>query len=340
MINNTSRLPDPPNVIKAIRSGFDAITNHIGLVGFPVCLDVLLWFAPHLRIKGQIERLLSEMNSISSLLSADFQEMIQVSQGIWTEAAGRINLLAALRSYPVGVFSLMTSILPIEHPLGRPLFVEIQRPQTALLIAAGFFVIGVGLGGLYFGAVRQAALYDLIQWRTLIPQCPRFTAQSLLLSGIFFVFFLGLLILGSCAATGVALISITMGQAVVLLFGVMAFWLIFPLFFSPHGIFIKNLTAGRSLLNSLQLTSLTFFRTGFFIMIALLVTQGLTLLWQVSPEDSWLMVISILGHGFVSTGMLAASFVYYQDMNRWVNELRTIRKAEFACEDKNGNNNS
>jgi hypothetical protein len=59
-------------------------------------------------------------------------------------------------------------------------------------------------------------------------------------------------------------------------------------------------------------------------MLAILVNQGLNMVWQVAPEDSWLMLISIIGHAFVTTGMLSASFVYYQDITRWVEELKTL----------------
>lgn len=330
MNTKQSALPDPPSVLNAIRNGYDAITNHISLVLFPVALDLLLWFAPRLRVKMLIEGLIIEMNSVSSLLSGDFEEMLQASQEIWMDAAGRINLVAALRSFPVGVFSLLASILPTANPLGEPFFFEITQFQHVIILVILFFILGIVVGGLYFSAVRQAVLFDEIRWPLVFRQWPRRSAQALLLSLILVTVVLALLIFGSCVATGFAFFNVTIGQAVVLLIGIVAFWLVFPLFFSPHGIFVKNLKAGKSMVESIRLTNLTFFRSGFFIMIALLITQGLDVLWRVPPEDSWMMLISILGHGFVTTGMLAASFVYYQEMDRWVSELFFIQKAKQA----------
>jgi hypothetical protein len=121
---------------------------------------------------------------------------------------------------------------------------------------------------------------------------------------------------------------------VLLLFGIISFWLIFPLFFSPHGIFSGQYTAWRSLLRSIRLTNLTFYKTGFFILLAVVVNQGLNIVWQVPPENSWLMVISIIGHAFVTTGMLAASFVYYQEMTRWVEEIQQITKSTPILEER------
>jgi hypothetical protein len=320
------QLPDPPKVFKAIKTGYDAITNHIVLVLFPVVLDALLWFGPHLRVKSQIDRLIMEMNSVSNLLSSDFQEMLQTSQDVWITVGDRINLFAALRSFPVGIFSLLSSTLPIQNPVGKPINIEVEQLQLTVLISLGLFIVGILVGGLYFSAVQQAAVYDEINWKSVFRQWPWFAGQSLLLSALFVVLFLTVFILGSCLATGFAFFSVALGQAVILLIGVLTFWVLYPLFFSFHGIYIKRLKAGKSMIESVKLTNLTFFKTGMFILAALLVTQGLDILWQVPPENSWLMVISILGHSFVTTGMLAASFVYYKDMDRWVTELSELRK--------------
>jgi hypothetical protein len=78
------------------------------------------------------------------------------------------------------------------------------------------------------------------------------------------------------------------------------------------------------LISSIRFTNVTFTKTSMFIMLAILGNQGLKIVWQIPPENSWLMVISIIGHAFVTTGMLAASFIYYQDLIRWVEELNLI----------------
>ncbi len=115
---NKITLPEPPNVLKSIKNGFDAITKHLILLIFPIGLDLFLWFGPHLQIKSLIEGLIVDMSDMSELMPADFGEVMEAGQEIWMVAAERINLLIGLRSLPVGIFSLFTSILPIENPLG------------------------------------------------------------------------------------------------------------------------------------------------------------------------------------------------------------------------------
>jgi len=321
---NKIALPEPPNVLNSIRTGFDAITKHLVLLLFPIILDLILWFGPHIQIRTLIEGLIVEMNEVSQMFPADFARVLQEGEAIWSIAAERVNLLVALRSLPVGVFSLLSSILPTRNPLGSPIFWDVTNSGTAFLITLVIFLIGLVLGGLYFSAVRQAATYDEVKWRPILKDWPRVSLQSLLLSIIWLFFFLAVLVVGSCAATGITFISVALGQIAIILFGIVCFWMLFPLFFSPHGIYIQGEKALRSVISSVRLTNLTFMRTSLFIMLAIVVNQGLNLLWHVAPEESWLMVISILGHAFVTTGMLSASFVYYQDINRWVEELKAL----------------
>ena len=327
-------LPEPPNVLKSIRNGFDAITKHLVLLLFPIGLDLFLWFGPHLQIKSLIKGLILSMNEVPGLMPADFGEVVKAGQEIWTAAAERINLLIGLRSLPVGIFSLFTGILPIENPLGSPIFWDISSLGTALLIVLIAFTLGIFMGGLFFSAVRQVALYDDLNWRNIFQDWPRVSMQSGILSLIWIIFFMAILVVGSCAATGITLFSVSLGQMVIILFGIISFWLIFPLIFSPHGIYSKGQKAWKSILSSIRLTNLTFLKTSMFVLLVLLLNQGLNMLWQVPPENSWLMLISVIGHAFVTTGMLSASFVYYQDMNRWSDEIQSLGLPKPIAEER------
>jgi len=331
---NKITLPEPPNVLKSIRNGFDAITKHLILLLFPVGLDLFLWFGPHLQIKSLIKGLILSMNEVPGLMPADFGEVVKAGQEIWTAAAERINLLIGLRSLPVGIFSLFTGILPIENPLGSPIFWDISSLGTALLIVLIAFTLGIFMGGLFFSAVRQVALYDDLNWRNIFQDWPRVSMQSGILSLIWIIFFMAILVVGSCAATGITLFSVSLGQMVIILFGIISFWLIFPLIFSPHGIYSKGQKAWKSILSSIRLTNLTFLKTSMFVLLVLLLNQGLNMLWQVPPENSWLMLISVIGHAFVTTGMLSASFVYYQDMNRWSDEIQSLGLPKPIAEER------
>ena len=51
------------------------------------------------------------------------------------------------------------------------------------------------------------------------------------------------------------------------------------------------------------------------------------LLWRTPDEASWLMLVGIAGHAFVTTSLLAATFIYYRDADRWTED--TLRKMKL-----------
>jgi len=99
------------------------------------------------------------------------------------------------------------------------------------------------------------------------------------------------------------------------------FWLVVPLFFTPHGIFVRKQNAIISIMSSLRMSRFTLPTSSMFVLSVFLLSRGLGYLWKVPTSDSWLMLVGIAGHAFLSTTLLAASFVYYRDMNDWLQNV-------------------
>jgi len=97
--------------------------------------------------------------------------------------------------------------------------------------------------------------------------------------------------------------------------------LLLPLVFSPHGIFVNRRKVWSSVKDGMRLTRLTLPSTGLFFLVVLILSQGLDVLWKIPGEKSWLALIGIAGHAFVTTGLLAASFVYYRDADHWAQKI-------------------
>src|SRR3970282_1408181 len=117
-------LPPSPNLVIAFRAGFDAIANHIALIAFPVILDLFLWLGPRLRLTELIRSMMKQLIGWYSFQDAGMTDMLEAGKQAWSLLAEQFNLLAALRSYPVGIPSLMVSKLRMVAPRGRPAFVE------------------------------------------------------------------------------------------------------------------------------------------------------------------------------------------------------------------------
>ena len=44
----------------------------------------------------------------------------------------------------------------------------------------------------------------------------------------------------------------------------------------------------------------------------------LEFLWAIPADNSWLALVGIFGHAFITTALLASSFIYYHDMTTWL----------------------
>jgi len=113
-------------------------------------------------------------------------------------------------------------------------------------------------------------------------------------------------------------ISSTLGQIIFFVGALLLVWLIIPVFFSVHGIFILQLDAFRSILGSLRMVRFTLPNTGLFLLMFVIINTGMNFLWNTPSDNSWWMLVGIAGHAFVSTALLAASFIYYRDINAWL----------------------
>jgi hypothetical protein len=308
-------LPPPPGVIGSLRAGFDAITAHIGLILLPLGLDLLLWLGPRVSIRKLMQPVLEEVRRLAptaGLGASDVTSMLETYTGLLE----RFNLLIAIRTLPVGVASLMSGRMPVLSPLGIPPVLQVESGGQFLGLFLMLTVIGWMLGGLYFyrvaglviskpaagarhtpaGAVTQTILYSLI-WVVLL-----WTVGMPALFLVYLAF----------------AINALLGQGLLVFLGFASLWLLVPIFFSPHGIYVRKQNALASFLGGFQLTRFTLPSSSLFVLAVLLVGTGLNLLWAVPAEDSWLALVGILGHAFVTTALLASSFIYYQDMSLWL----------------------
>jgi hypothetical protein len=331
---NSQALPAPPNLFKTFAAGFDTITNHILLILFPIGLDLLIWFAPRLRLKELITSTVGDLVFQSQIVAPDLEtaEMLGSAQELWALFGEQFNLLVVLRSYPVGIPSLMASLLPLEAPVGTPALVEIN----SLIGVAGLFLlltfIGLVLGTLFFNSVAHAAVSNEIRWRQILLDWPWLSTQVSLLALTWFVLLLGISIPASCAISIAALSSSAFGQCAVLIYGGFLIWIIFPLLFSAHGIFVNRKKVWPSIKHGFLITKMTLPTTSLFFVAVLLLSQGMDILWRIPPINSWLMLIGLAGHAFIKTGLLSASFIYYRDADRWIRSLQSQNTQESSSD--------
>jgi hypothetical protein len=306
-------------------AGFDAVTNHIYLILLPIGLDLLIWLSPRFRLKDLIDVVISDLFSQSIVAAPDLesQGIFDAAQELWTLIGEQFNILIGLRSYPVGIPSLMTSILPLETPLGLPNFIEINSFSGGFVLFILFTFLGLVLGTLFYKAVAWAAIATESKWQNIFLDWPWMSVQVIFLALVWFGIFVGISIPASCVISLAAMGNLAFGQCAFLIYGGLLIWIIFPLLFSAHGIFVNNQKVWPSIKRGVHITRLTLPTTSLFFISVLLLSQLLDLLWRIPPEDSWLMLIGLSGHAFVATGLLSASFIYYRDADQWIRSIQS-----------------
>ncbi|MEJ2597187.1 MAG: hypothetical protein P8Z00_02580 [Anaerolineales bacterium] len=330
---DTQALPAPPSLIKSILAGFDAVSNHISLIFFSVAIDLLLWLGPHLALSTLIHGLFDQAAAMPSMNTPEMADMVSASREMWSAVAAKFNLMSVIRSYPIGVPSLMVSSAPTAVPGGSPAVWQIPSVGAALGIFILLTLSGLLVGTLYFQMIAQATLEDKIDLRTTLARWPRSALQVFLLALMWVALLIALSIPFSCLLSFSLVAGMGIGQFAILLFGGLVVWLLFPLVFSPHGIFAYKYPMWTSLREGIRLTRATLPSTGLFLLIILVISEGLDMLWRVPAETSWFTMIGVTGHAFITAALLSATFIYYRDATVWLQGLLERSKMALAEEE-------
>ncbi len=317
----------PPRIMKAIIAGFNAVTNHIGLILFPILLDVLIWFGPQLRLDSLLSPLIESANrTLLAYNGADMQQIVESAGEAWAIIIDRLNLTSTLSTFPIGIPSLISGAGYKLSPLGTSPQIEISTFSIAVLSFLILAAFGILLGSFYFNAVSRSTQPEKtkLSLSNIINQIINSYGMILLM----ILVAVSLLIPGLFIISIFALFSPVLSQIVLLIVSFLLLWLLIPLVFSPHGIFINQLNVIHSITTSIRLVRAFLPSTGLFLLLAILMAQGLDSLWLAAPDSSWLTLVGITGHAFVYTSLLAASFVYYRQGLEWMEiNLKQLNKS-------------
>ncbi|MGE5221173.1 MAG: hypothetical protein ACM3PY_01975 [Omnitrophica WOR_2 bacterium] len=315
---NMQVIPAPPSLMASLLAGFDAVTTHLGLLLFPIALDVFLWLGPHVGMRGLIQAFVQRMMAGQPATSPDTGQLLQANQ-MWQFITDHLNLMSALRFYPVGIPSLMWSRMPLAAPapLVPPVF-EVRSLLSALGLWLLLSVAGLILGSLYFGAVAYSVNPAIRERLAFFRTWPKASLQVFLLTLFIGMLLIAISIPASCIILALAQGSSMLGSLALLLYGLAVLWLLFPLIFSPHGIFIYQDSVMASMRKSVRIVRMTLPSTGMLVLAIFVISNGMDLLWASPAENSWLALVGVVGHGFITTGLLASTLIYYRNADRWI----------------------
>lgn len=322
-------------MIPVLVAGFNTVASKIYLILIPVLLDLVLWFAPKLSVKNLLMPLLDEtISTLTKLGTTDMTATLAATGKIWTETLSQFSMLTALRTIPVGVPSIIARMVNQSNPLGTPLVIEIPSESLALLIFVGLTLIGFFIGTVYFNLLSRNTAPETEKLQ--LKQLGRQFVQNVWMALILLVVGLFLLIPVTFFISLFSIFGSGISQVLILTAGFILLWMLIPLSFSPHGVFVSQQKAMPSMMLSARLVRNFLPGTGTFVLICALISEGLNMVWTVTPTNSWLTLLGILGHAFIVTGLIVSTFIYYREGLKWMQESMMHPSAVTSKKPDNG----
>ena len=292
-------------VLATLAAGFEVTTAHWWLALLPAILDAFYWLGPRLSSRPLLLRLAGFLRQ---------EEMMAEIASELADVAAQTNLFTSLSVPLIGVPGLLSGfVAPEETPLAPAVF-EIGNTFSWFLLLVGLSAAGLMLATVYYGLVaesvragtgRPMAVGRFLRW------LPAYVLRVFLLAAALLFAALAIYVPLSLGATAVALLSPAIAS-LVLMFGMVAIlWLFFYLIFSLHGVLLNDRPVFWALLESLRLVQRNGLQVLLLLVLVIGIRQGLGWLWLWAGTGNWLTLASIVGHAFVTTGLITATFIFY-----------------------------
>lgn len=296
-----------PGVIATITAGFELTTSHPWLIAFPILVDLFYWLGPRLSIEQLVERS-QRILAADPALSAMSEQISEVTVGY--------NLFTALSVPLVGVPALMGGPSPDRTPL-VPTILGVSDASEFIGLFVILTLVGLLFTAVYFSLIAlvlrkgtDGAISAFMKLATFA-KSTAITWIRLLILGIFlFVTILIILLpllpvayMTALLSQGLALMVLMVGVVIVVTYLSMA----------VPSIVFDHRPVGVSIVHSVRIVRRYLLPTMNLLLLVVLIGWGTNLLWHMADVGNWLTLLSIAGHGFVSTALVSSIFIFYRD---------------------------
>ncbi len=329
------KTPAPPQgIIAALATGFEMVNARLELILLPLALDLFLWLGPHVSVQHLVPPIAQTLQAMVAPAGADpttranLDILLTALQGY----GAQFNLFSFLSTAPLGLPSLVAGRQPMAIPSGLPVIWYVDSLPQYLLLVGVMVLAGLFLAALYFGGIAQQVRDRRVRWLTLLRQVwgdwARLTALGAL--ALIVVVVIGLPIL---LVTGlISLFSPVIGAVIWVIGLSVLLWVLFYGGFALHGMLLHRRSLFSALWDSARLVQINLPPAAGLFMLIVLINIGLALVWNVPADDSWLLLLGVAGHALISTALVTATFVFYQDRLRWWVEMRQALQARAEAD--------
>lgn len=315
MVQERGDLTPFATVIQALRTGLELTTRHWWLILLPLALDCLLWIGPRLSL-ADLGRTTLDWWIVQAQQVQPAAPWLQENVlAVLRETVGRLNLLTQLSAPIVGVPVLLNGPTLAQTPWTPPVW-PVRDARALLTNWLALTVVGVCLSAFYFSAAARVVHPERFDRRAFVvnlaPAVGRVAGLLLLIVLILSALGLPLFVLVALAS----LASPAFGLVIALAGSMVLMWGLIFLSFSLYALFYDGVSPLRALRSSLTLVQ-RHFPWALSLLLGLYLIENLSsTLWLAADDGSWLTLVSLIGHAYIATALVLATFVFYRDRSQ------------------------
>jgi len=321
MNTSSDKKIEKPKIIQAIKSGFNTIANKPYLMIPPILLDLFLWFGPAWRVDSFFKPILQGFSNLPALDTAEYTELLANFQTTWMEILANLNLTRSLRTLPIGIPSLIALKQPFQNPLGRPVVFELGSGYEVIGLWLIFLLLGFLLGSIYFNNISKQIVDIHNEKEHTIKSFLRTYLQIILMPVLILIILLIVSMPLLLIMSIISMLNPAISQFLLILIGFLLLWVILPLVFTPHGIFLYKQNLISAMMTSINVVKTSMSQTTWFLLAVFALNEGMNYLWTSPSVDNWFLVVGIFGHAFVVSAVIAASFYYFLDATAYTQSI-------------------
>jgi hypothetical protein len=340
MNNEMVDAPTPPvGVIESLTQGFETVAGKLWLLVLPLLIDLLLWMGPRISFAPAIDTLIdtyySELwkpvvaiNPDMASLWPQFAEMLTGMMG-----SRAVQYLPVFNLPLIGVPVLLAGREASTLPFAlHPTMWEVSSPLAMLGVRMLSLGVGIVLGSLYVGLIAEQVRTGGIEVRRWLRRWPINLLWMALLVVVLPVLLLVIYVPFALLAVGLASfggVLFAVGGLFALLGQLVTFSIAVFMVFTVHGVFLNERGLFNSLWDSVRVVQWNMSATLLLLLLLVVLGMAMTYVWDLAPTGSWVAILGMGGNAFITTGLIAASFVFFKDRYRYWREMRAVLVAEF-----------
>lgn len=308
MMQTQKKTSSTSGIMASLAAGFDLTTKHLWLLLIPILLDLFLWIGPRLGFNSLVVQILEFLPPEA--------DIFDISSQLLT-LAPRANLFTSLSVRFIGIPALMVGISPEATPR-IPEVIELMSWASFIGAFLLLTVAGLLLTGIYYTFITFA-LYLEEDEEVRASQkfwTPEIGRNLLRLVGVALVFLLNILIVYFpliIISSFLFLINQTLGAMALFAGPLFIIWIAIFMSLAPQGVILNGRPPLRAILESFRLVQSNLPQTMLLILFIVFAGTLLDSILLLAETGTWLTIINILGHAFVSTALVTALFIFYRD---------------------------